>query len=324
MLVYVLLIFIQTVQVTGDYECLCNFHNSRLEIYNKPDNTSQALGTLQRFSCKPTYASGGQGMWKTIQYERQIGFVLTDSFSSIQICQGSPQNRDLVGALGTLITYNTTTLKTTRPRPSSTYAITPVPTMTMSSTPATTTSTTQTTATLFPQGDVSKCPAYVRNDATKTQSYLGQYDQYCFVLYPHATNWANAVKLCKLRGGQILRIRNATEQDFFTNYLKSHHYAESVYIGLVQVVKGGRYMWVSGAPVTYTNWAPDYYSPQQNHTKGTCVVMKANGQWIDAGCGLGLLLNIGHYDHETHHFICQYGFDARPTHIGSIVGKKRK
>ena len=95
-------------------------------------------------------------------------------------------------------------------------------------------------------GDISKCPDHVRKDAIRSHGYLNQYGRYCFVLNPLADTWGNAEQHCKIRGGHLLTIQNAPEQLFFTNYLKSHHYVESVYIGLTDADAEGTYQWVSG------------------------------------------------------------------------------
>ena len=95
-------------------------------------------------------------------------------------------------------------------------------------------------------GDISKCPDHVRKDAIRSHGYLNQYGRYCFVLNPLADTWGNAEQHCKIRGGHLLTIQNAPEQEFFTNYLKSHHYVESVFIGLTDADAEGTYQWISG------------------------------------------------------------------------------
>ena len=57
--------------------------------------------------------------------------------------------------------------------------------------------------------------------------------------------------------------------------------------------------------MSYTNWAADYSSPRHTHAADDCVVMKANGEWDDVYCGIGIIGGIGAL--ERHHFICQYG-----------------
>lgn len=338
--------------VIADYQCLCNYHVER-EVYTQTDSHTIPLGHLYEFDCKPTYArSADIQNWQGIQYEKQVAFVYLDEQVKVQTCPGDPPTDDLVivtstfkpattiktsAAPTTNIAYIsartkrttssaiTTRITTTTPRPTiisnTTTRVTttakPAATQTTNSSP-TTTSTTP-----VPHGDISKCPSHVRKDAIRTNGYLNQYGQYCFVLDPQADTWTNAEKHCTLRGGHLLTIRNAQEQEFFTNYLKSHHYVESVFIGLRDDVTEGTYTWASGVPVTYTNWAPDYNSPQHSHASDDCVVMRANGQWDDVGCGIGLISGIGIF--EKHHFICQYGFDATLPSIfgaiGSIIGK---
>ena len=97
----------------------------------------------------------------------------------------------------------------------------------------------------FP-GDISKCPDHVKTDSIRVNGYVNQYDNYCFVLDPQADTWSNAEKHCTQRGGHLLTIRNAQEQEFFTKYLKSYHWVESVYIGLRDDKTEGSYYWSSG------------------------------------------------------------------------------
>ena len=105
---------------------------------------------------------------------------------------------------------------------------------------------------LFFAGDISKCPDYVRLDAVRSGGYLDQYGQYCFVINPHADTWSNAENHCKVRNGHLLTIQNAQEQEFFTNYLKSHNYREPVYIGLNDEKVEGTYLWSSGRKLLHT------------------------------------------------------------------------
>src|ERR1043165_3074821 len=76
-----------------------------------------------------------------------------------------------------------------------------------------------------------------------------------YALLTSAT-WNNSESEAVSMGGHLATIRNEAEQDWvfqtFGNYSGTKRL---LWIGLNDIAVQGNYRWVSGAPVTYTNWA---------------------------------------------------------------------
>jgi hypothetical protein len=77
-------------------------------------------------------------------------------------------------------------------------------------------------------------------------------------------NWytaeANAVAL----GGHLVTINDAAEQQWLYDRLFNDPWNGHQWIGFTDVAVEGQWEWVSGEPVTYTNWAPG----EPNNTQG--------------------------------------------------------
>jgi hypothetical protein len=71
-----------------------------------------------------------------------------------------------------------------------------------------------------------------------------------------ATTWADGEALAVTQGGHLATIRNASEQAWIEANFASYNTGSGLWIGFNDVEVEGQWVWVSGEPVTYTNWAP--------------------------------------------------------------------
>ena len=80
-----------------------------------------------------------------------------------------------------------------------------------------------------------------------------------------ASSWTNAQAQAKAMGGNLVTINSQAEQDLlFTTFGKN----ESFWTGLNDAKQEGKFEWVSGESVTYTNWAagqPDNYGGNEDY-----------------------------------------------------------
>ncbi|XP_052820129.1 probable replication factor C subunit 1 [Mya arenaria] len=221
-------------------------------------------------------------------------------------------------------TTTTTTPTTTRPSltltPSSRPTTTTSTTTMRSSTEHTTTTTSKPATSVLVEGHIELCPDHVRNDLSIFKGFLGQYGDYCFELVDVKTQWHNAQRHCTVAGnGFLTHVTNQQEQDYFLRFLSNHTYVESIWLGLTDseqegATAEGKWTWISGDPVTFTKFGPDFNTQTANdHKLHDCVIMKNGGEWTDVPCGVSLLVGTGFG--ESHPFICQYNVTSKPPNL---------
>jgi hypothetical protein len=101
------------------------------------------------------------------------------------------------------------------------------------------------------------------------------------------TNWVHAAKDAHRLGGRLATINDAAEQawvfDTFSSYGGT---SRLLWIGLTDAGAEGTFRWVSGEPVTYTNWAPGEPNDSgggEHHVAMYYPGHSAQGRWNDWG-----------------------------------------
>jgi hypothetical protein len=92
--------------------------------------------------------------------------------------------------------------------------------------------------------------------------------------------WSDAEAYAQSLGGHLATINDAAEQDWISQTFASQF--SSIWIGLTDEASEGTWVWLSGQPVSYTNWAsgaPGSYD---------YAYMSSNGQWYDGASGWNL------------------------------------
>lgn len=135
--------------------------------------------------------------------------------------------------------------------------------------------------------------------------FNGHYYQY----YTKKLSWENAQAACEALGGHLVAINTQAEQTFLEGYLsyKDNSNLRGKYlIGLHRQVTGFD-TWVTGEPVTYTNWGelePDNLGNRQD------MVIFNNGSTIGYGNG-SYKIDFGQWDDDTnssYYYICEWDF----------------
>jgi hypothetical protein len=70
------------------------------------------------------------------------------------------------------------------------------------------------------------------------------------------TTWADGQALAVAHGGNLATIRSASEQAWIEANFAAYNTGSGLWIGFNDAQIEGQWVWVSGEPVTYTNWLP--------------------------------------------------------------------
>lgn len=91
-------------------------------------------------------------------------------------------------------------------------------------------------------------------------------------------DWFTAESNAVALGGHLVTINDAAEQAWLTNNFGSSTY---YWIGFNDIEMEGNWVWISGEPVTYTNWK--YNEPSNSRDMEDVVVMNwmPTGVWND-------------------------------------------
>ena len=91
-------------------------------------------------------------------------------------------------------------------------------------------------------------------------------------------SWDDANTQAVAEDAYLVSITDAAEQEWLLKTLKPQH----CWIGLTDYANEGEWVWASGEPVTFTNWAP--YEPKDNDWGDEdFVLIEHSGEWSDAG-----------------------------------------
>uniref|UniRef100_A0A674IVT5 C-type lectin domain-containing protein n=2 Tax=Terrapene triunguis TaxID=2587831 RepID=A0A674IVT5_9SAUR len=99
-------------------------------------------------------------------------------------------------------------------------------------------------------------------------------------------SFKNGKSLCAKAGGALACPHNHAENTALREILKD---SEQAYLGMSNVQTEGKFLYLNGEPVTYTNWN----TGEPNHNKNEdCVAMYDNGKWNDIVCSNSEMLII--------------------------------
>ncbi|XP_055995966.1 macrophage mannose receptor 1-like isoform X2 [Ostrea edulis] len=117
------------------------------------------------------------------------------------------------------------------------------------------------------------------------------YGSYCFRFIYQSKTWQDGQKTCSSAfHGTLAAINDRFTEAFLSAYMS--YQTDNYWIGLSDTQTQGTYTWISGVPVTYTNWV----AAHTGNEIATCVSLThthPKGLWQNLNCT------------EKHHFICQ-------------------
>ncbi|XP_051837935.1 pulmonary surfactant-associated protein A-like [Antechinus flavipes] len=92
-------------------------------------------------------------------------------------------------------------------------------------------------------------------------------------------NFEGINKTCAMAGGAIATPRNAEENSAIMGLVQK--YNTYAYLGLVEGKKPGKFFYLNGSPVNYTNWYP---GEPAGKGREPCVEVYKDGTWNDKSC----------------------------------------
>lgn len=112
----------------------------------------------------------------------------------------------------------------------------------------------------------------------------------CYKYVSTPLNYADANQMCRNDFGYLVDISSSEEQALIWSYASRRHdftndnYFNGLYIGLSNINSNGNgpFEWITGAPVTYTNWAIDF--PRVMANISFCAILSMSGTWADIPC----------------------------------------
>ncbi|MEM7773118.1 MAG: lectin-like protein, partial [Cyanobacteria bacterium P01_A01_bin.37] len=100
-----------------------------------------------------------------------------------------------------------------------------------------------------------------------------------YLMTESSQTWEEAQAEAQTYGGNLVAINDEAEQDWLSQTFGS---TEKFWIGLTDATKEGEFRWVTGEPVTYTNWSPG--QADNGHGNEDHVEMNFHqGKWNDQG-----------------------------------------
>ncbi|XP_071789139.1 uncharacterized protein [Asterias amurensis] len=138
----------------------------------------------------------------------------------------------------------------------------------------------------FPTGDSCSQKGYYRHNGVCYKVY-DQMDQ--------RKNFVDAQAQCEKDTGNLATVTDGFVEAFMETLLFYYNIRDA-WIGLMQD-STGKFLWVNGDPLVYTNW--DEGEPSSNQGEG-CVRISDGQKWDNVGCA------------ATHNFICQIGGGGGP------------
>jgi len=96
-------------------------------------------------------------------------------------------------------------------------------------------------------------------------------------------SWAEANTLCNQTGGHMVTIHTQEENDLVLAIQASEVSKPHAWIGFTDEVSEGNFVWVTGEPITYTNWFPG--EPNDQSGEDYTIIHSTNhgnpGSWAD-------------------------------------------
>ncbi|KAK6177201.1 hypothetical protein SNE40_015349 [Patella caerulea] len=147
--------------------------------------------------------------------------------------------------------------------------------------------------------DIDQCPKGV----PRTR-FLRTFKGQCYQFNNFERRWTDAQKYCSNNHGHLVVIKSAEEQNFIMSTLRKLHWNRNgVWIGATDRHKEMHWKWITGEPISYSNWGSG--QPSCNwFCMEDCGQLRYRdgGKWHDYPCSSIPYL---------YSFICQY--DMTPT-----------
>ncbi len=101
------------------------------------------------------------------------------------------------------------------------------------------------------------------------------YGNHRYAFFAEPQTWEMAAIMCQQRGGYLVAITDAEENNFVHTFVQS----QQIWIGASDITTEGIFCWINGETVEYQHWS----SGEPNNGSGNqdCAQMYSNGLWDD-------------------------------------------
>jgi len=93
-------------------------------------------------------------------------------------------------------------------------------------------------------------------------------------------NWLESIEYCQERGLTLAQIDSQVENDFLANVLQNTHDGSHFWIAATDLQSEGRWRWLDGSEIKYSNWQSDDPWPGSQH----CATLHEDGEWRSQLC----------------------------------------
>lgn len=150
-----------------------------------------------------------------------------------------------------------------------------------------------------------------------------EFNGHSYKAFTQDKTWKAANKACKKLGGHLVTITSAEEQSFVYKQAKKYK-GNQFWIGLTDADQEGEWKWVTGEPVTYTNWGKG--NPNDDQEAGGQdygVLYTTKEDWGDGASGV----KPGQWDDDNgksnpFYYICEWD-EVKDQQIKSIKLNKK-
>ena len=125
-----------------------------------------------------------------------------------------------------------------------------------------------------------------------------------YAYYTEADSWEAAEEYCEARGGHLVVITTKEENDAVWAFAQNLD-NKSLFIGLSDASSEGKWQWVTGEPVSFTNWVdgePSASTEDENYAELSFNNDYRGGYWNDFSFDK-------HGNVESTGFICEWDYD---------------
>ncbi|KAL4221493.1 hypothetical protein ACF0H5_019750 [Mactra antiquata] len=309
--------------VNADYACVCSY-NEEIDVFDKPDLTSNVIGQMYEFDCKPDAGMTAPQNWNPVMFQHQLGYIETNANINNQSCQGQiPDEDKLLGASTVAMTTMAGTteaptepttvqmMTSTMPQMTTTTTVmetstsmpTPAPTNPITMAPMTTTTTQTTTVTVQTQ---TPSPTTMMPQVTTTGSAtITGHIELCPQRLQQLAASRSSVVLAQYGDNCYEVVQNSVSWSHAEALCRQNgghlaHIANEVeqnFIHTVLVKEHSHTVWIGlhdRASEENFEWTSGNTFNYSNWTPGRknfyhnqedCVFMKPNGEWDDIECG---------------------------------------
>jgi len=111
---------------------------------------------------------------------------------------------------------------------------------------------------------------------------LAQCCQSRYVVLPESLSWTDAKTQAELMGGTLVCLGSSEEEQFVASMLPA---GQTFWLGYTDTESEGDWVWLTGEPTTYSNWARgEPNNATHNHPDGEDVAFaggSTGGGWVD-------------------------------------------